>query len=87
MKYKDQLIERISQRTGCDARAIVDDLYSTGAMDEIRARRYMAVTDFPIEYGKTDQPARQVMHAIGERHGMDMTSVFKALRNTQSQSH
>lgn len=85
MKYRDRLIQHLRQRIGecADPADIVDELYGRGGMDDMFARRYVAVTDFFNTYGQCARTPRDVMIDVASDLEMDVSSVFKAVKRTQ----
>lgn len=81
-KNRDLLIRHLSERTGVDATAIVDALYSTGALDDVLARRHVVISEFMRLYVTTDKSERSIMEDVGYAFGLSRIRVLQMVSTT-----
>jgi len=78
-KSKEVLIKKLQERVGATTcpRAVVDELFTLGALDHIKCRQAAVRVVFAERYAASESSARAVMGEIGDEFGMCRETVLR----------
>lgn len=80
-KVKEALIADLSQKTGMDCRAVVEELFKRGTLDDCLARQHVAKAEFFRRLCNSDKLVSQIQEDIAGELGYTRERVHQLVTN------